>query len=268
MKKGSLLVLFLTVFIDLLGFGILLPLLPIYGKHFAEQYSLTPAQTGWVVGLLVQVAHDDDRAERGFRTAQDLLEQLANVELGRILLVPDVMLREGEDVFLDDVRIPKGSLVGGEKNLNRGWKLITGQLNHERVTICSSGIIERRSWEWSMVTGLDATMVPVNIGGVLVRPGDLVVADGDTGMQTGYQSMGHTVGFEIFDTIDVDEEVAAVVLGRKGSGRVGHRSVERAADDGAGLVRRMPRHEHRVGERRDVESAVVGEAEVVVEAFG
>ena len=26
---------------------------------------------------------------------------------------------------------------------------------------------------------LDATMVPVNIGGVLVRPGDLVVADGD-----------------------------------------------------------------------------------------
>ncbi len=31
------------------------------------------------------------------------------------------------------------------------------------------------------------------------------VADGDAGMQTGYQSMGHTVGFEIFDTVDVDE---------------------------------------------------------------
>ncbi len=31
------------------------------------------------------------------------------------------------------------------------------------------------------------------------------VADGDTGMQTGYQSMGHTVGFEIFDTIDIEE---------------------------------------------------------------
>jgi TldD protein len=31
------------------------------------------------------------------------------------------------------------------------------------------------------------------------------VADGDTGMQTGYQSMGHTVGFEIFDTVDVEE---------------------------------------------------------------
>jgi len=31
------------------------------------------------------------------------------------------------------------------------------------------------------------------------------VADGDTGMQTGYQSMGHTIGFEVFDTIDIDE---------------------------------------------------------------
>jgi TldD protein len=32
-----------------------------------------------------------------------------------------------------------------------------------------------------------------------------VVADGDTGMQTGYQSMGHTIGFEVFDKIDVTE---------------------------------------------------------------
>jgi len=39
----------------------------------------------------------------GLLTGQDLLEQLANVDLGRVLLVPDVMLREGEDVFLDDV---------------------------------------------------------------------------------------------------------------------------------------------------------------------
>jgi len=41
----------------------------------------------------------------GLLTGQDLLEQLANVDLGRILLVPDVMLREGEDVFLDDLHI-------------------------------------------------------------------------------------------------------------------------------------------------------------------
>jgi alkylation response protein AidB-like acyl-CoA dehydrogenase len=43
-------------------------------------------------------------------------------------------------VYFEDVRVPVGNLVGGE---NRGWKLITNQLNHERVTICSSGIMER-----------------------------------------------------------------------------------------------------------------------------
>jgi TldD protein len=31
------------------------------------------------------------------------------------------------------------------------------------------------------------------------------VADGDTGMQTGFQSMGHTVGFEVFDTVDIED---------------------------------------------------------------
>src|SRR5689334_16680884 len=34
MRKPSLLVVFLTVFIDLIGFGIVLPLLPIYSRNF------------------------------------------------------------------------------------------------------------------------------------------------------------------------------------------------------------------------------------------
>ena len=32
-----------------------------------------------------------------------------------------------------------------------------------------------------------------------------VVANGDTGMQTGYDSIGHTIGFELFDRYDIDE---------------------------------------------------------------
>jgi 3-oxocholest-4-en-26-oyl-CoA dehydrogenase alpha subunit len=43
-------------------------------------------------------------------------------------------------VFLDDVRVPIANCVGGE---NQGWTLITNQLNHERVTLCSTGVIER-----------------------------------------------------------------------------------------------------------------------------
>jgi TldD protein len=32
-----------------------------------------------------------------------------------------------------------------------------------------------------------------------------VVASGDAGMQTGYDSIGHTIGFEVFDRYDIDE---------------------------------------------------------------
>ena len=42
--------------------------------------------------------------------------------------------------FFDDMRIPASCLIGNE---NEGWSLITNQLNHERVTLCSSGVIER-----------------------------------------------------------------------------------------------------------------------------
>ncbi len=41
--------------------------------------------------------------------------------------------------FYDQVRVPVANLVGGE---NQGWKLITNQLNHERIAICPvSGIM-------------------------------------------------------------------------------------------------------------------------------
>jgi alkylation response protein AidB-like acyl-CoA dehydrogenase len=41
--------------------------------------------------------------------------------------------------FYDDVRIPAENLVGAE---NQGWKLITNQLNHERVALCpASGLL-------------------------------------------------------------------------------------------------------------------------------
>jgi DHA1 family tetracycline resistance protein-like MFS transporter len=53
--KASLFVIFLTVFIDLLGFGIVLPLLPVYGKDFAQQMGVAEGSTsvGLVIGLLM-----------------------------------------------------------------------------------------------------------------------------------------------------------------------------------------------------------------------
>src|SRR6266403_382227 len=56
-RRGSLLVIFLTVFIDLLGFGMVLPLLPIYGQTFAEQYGLEEesVQIGILIGILMSI---------------------------------------------------------------------------------------------------------------------------------------------------------------------------------------------------------------------
>jgi len=41
--------------------------------------------------------------------------------------------------FYEDVRVPATNLVGGE---NQGWKLITNQLNHERVALCSAAGVQ------------------------------------------------------------------------------------------------------------------------------
>jgi MFS family permease len=48
-RPGSLLVIFLTVFIDLLGFGIVLPLLPLYADQFGEDPS------GFMIGMLMAI---------------------------------------------------------------------------------------------------------------------------------------------------------------------------------------------------------------------
>ena len=44
--------------------------------------------------------------------------------------------------YFDDMRVPASMLVGGENN---GWKMITTQLNHERIALSPPGRIERRA---------------------------------------------------------------------------------------------------------------------------
>ncbi len=43
----------------------------------------------------------------GLLTGQDLLAQLRGKALGQCLLLPENVLRSGEDVFLDDCRLPE-----------------------------------------------------------------------------------------------------------------------------------------------------------------
>jgi TldD protein len=54
-----------------------------------------------------------------------------------------------------------------------------------------------------LVANSDGLLATDDITRVLVRVS--AVADGDTGMQTGYQTLGHTLGWEVFDDQDVEE---------------------------------------------------------------
>ena len=56
--------------------------------------------------------------------------------------------------FYEDVRVPAEYLVGEENN---GWSLITGQLNHERVSLMNSGSVRRlvdEVAEWTRKTSI------------------------------------------------------------------------------------------------------------------
>src|SRR5947207_11700126 len=46
-QRSPLFVLFLTVFIDLIGFGIVIPILPLYAEHFHA----SPIAIGWLTGI-------------------------------------------------------------------------------------------------------------------------------------------------------------------------------------------------------------------------
>jgi alkylation response protein AidB-like acyl-CoA dehydrogenase len=65
------------------------------------------------------------------------LRHTAGVRVTPLDLLVDHDLNQ---VFFENARVPVANLVGGE---NKGWKLITSQLNHERVTLCSAGLLER-----------------------------------------------------------------------------------------------------------------------------
>jgi alkylation response protein AidB-like acyl-CoA dehydrogenase len=57
--------------------------------------------------------------------------------------------------YYDNVRVPRSAVVG---EVNEGWRLITGQLNHERVGLAAVSALASRMWvetaEWAVEHGV------------------------------------------------------------------------------------------------------------------
>jgi 3-oxocholest-4-en-26-oyl-CoA dehydrogenase alpha subunit len=61
--------------------------------------------------------------------------------------------------FYDDVRVPAENLIGGENN---GWRLITKQLNYERISVMTVGLLRRNLaavTQWARETRVDGRRV-------------------------------------------------------------------------------------------------------------
>jgi alkylation response protein AidB-like acyl-CoA dehydrogenase len=107
-------------------------------------------------------AHDADFIWLATRTDPDAPKHkgisilLVDTSLPGYKVTPIITVADGRTnaTYFDDVRVPASMLVGGENN---GWKMITTQLNHERVALSPPGRIERRSHQvrrWARETRL------------------------------------------------------------------------------------------------------------------
>ena len=85
-RKPSLLVVFLTVFIDLIGFGIVVPLVPIFSRHYGAG--------GFVIGHIIECPKHNGRFDfttgqaKGAPACVNLKTYPVKVEAGKVFLNP------------------------------------------------------------------------------------------------------------------------------------------------------------------------------------
>ncbi|HZS41216.1 MAG TPA: acyl-CoA dehydrogenase family protein [Polyangia bacterium] len=95
-----------------------------------------------------------------------------------VSMTPTPMLGDNPlcTTYYEGVRVPRENLVGEE---NQGWKIITTQLNHERVALCASGMVARTledvsAWARATTDGdgkrvIDRAWVQANLARVHAR---------------------------------------------------------------------------------------------------
>ena len=69
----------------------------------------------------------------GLITGTDLMAQLKGKDLGEALLIPNVMLRHEQDMFLDDVTLEEAQAAFGHPDTGCGKRRLFGAVRHDRT---------------------------------------------------------------------------------------------------------------------------------------
>ncbi len=151
-----------------------------------------------IVGDTTGFAHTADLSESGLAAAAEAAAAAARSGGGGVRevdLTPQVAPRPYEvTIFPEDVaKARKVELLGRADAAARGVASSITQVtarygdSRRRILIANSD---------GLLTEDDQVRTLFTV---------MAVASGDTGMQTGYQSLGRTVGFELFDSYDVED---------------------------------------------------------------
>jgi TldD protein len=159
-----------------------------------------------VVGDTTGFAHTADLSEAGLTAAAEAAAAAARSGGGGVRTVAlqrhDTTPAYAIETYPEDV--PKASKV---ELLNRADEVARAQGSAITQVSASYGDSRRRI----LVANSDGLLAGDDVVRTLFAVS--CVATGDTGMQTGRESIGHTVGWELFDLYDV-EELARIAAGR------------------------------------------------------
>ncbi|CAN5686743.1 TldD/PmbA family protein [soil metagenome] len=151
-----------------------------------------------VAGDTTGFAHTADLSERGLGAAAATAAAAAKQGRGGAVVVP---LTEGEHRQVNHVERLPGQIGKADK-----VRLLTRMNDAARgagAEVVQVSASYGDSHKQVLVANTEGVLVSDSVVRCLARVN--VVADGDTGMQTGYRSIGHTIGYEIFDEVDVTE---------------------------------------------------------------
>jgi TldD protein len=151
-----------------------------------------------LAGETAGYAYTSDLTEPGLTAAAEAAAASARTGRGRanIIALPSPARHHVNGVELDPRTVPKSTKVDLLRRVDDAARS-SGQ---SVVQVSASYADSRKE---VLVANTDGVLTEDSITRCLTRIS--VVADGDTGMQTGFQSVGHTVGYETFRRVDVEE---------------------------------------------------------------